>query len=233
MHEHIKALLALDDINRQRLILARQRQDRESAIAAAREQAAKAAKLAEEAERKAGGMDALIRQYTSDVERCDQTVVELRGKQMMAKSNKDYLAIINGIEEAKHEKKQRVASLANVGGEVDKLREHADALAATAAAAASAVDALIAEQADRSEAGEAEAELDRLYAEAKAKVDAKYLEVYERLIQANHPRPLMQVDGSTRATPMGNMISTQKLEALRLGQLVTDPSSNAILYVDE
>ena len=45
--------------------------------------------------------------------------------------------------------------------------------------------------------------------------------------------PIMAIDGRTRATPYGNMISTSAVEKIRLGQFVQDPSSNAILYIKE
>ena len=85
----------------------------------------------------------------------------------------------------------------------------------------------------KSAADEAEANLNALYAKQRALCDEKALVIYERLVKANHPRPLMKVDPNTRATPLGNCISTNALEMLRLGQLVVDQTSNAILYIDE
>jgi len=233
MHETIRALLDLDDVNRQRQILVKERQGREARLAEAEEVLQRATQAREQAEEEFGGMEALIRQYSADVERCDSTVERLRDLQMQAKTNKEYLACINGIENAKAEKRLREDSLNELGAKVEERTQHIEELRQAEQQAQEALAALKEQQAGEADRETSEAELDRLYNEKKQAVDPKFLEAYERLIAAKHPMPLMKVDAATRATPMGNMINTQALEQLRLGQLVIDSASNAILYVEE
>ncbi len=233
MHESIAALLELHDVNRQRQVLISERTTREGRIAKAEQALRQATEAREAAESAVGSNDALIRQYTADLARCDATVDKLREQQMQARTNKEYLACINGIENAKSEKKLREESLSQLNAQIEVMQGKVDEAKAKEAQAQAALDQVQNEVHDQAEAEVSEAELDRLYTEQKAKVDPKLLEVYERLIIAKHPMPLMKVNGRTRATPMGNVISTQHLEMLRLGHLVTDQASNAILYVDE
>ena len=233
MHETFTSLLDLHEVNIQRQLLVKERRSREAKVTQAAEALASATAAREQAETAATSSDALIRQYTADIKRCDHTIEEMREKQMSAKTNKEYLACINGVEEAKSEKRLREQSLADLNARIDTLKEAAEKAKQAEAAAAELHEAAKLELESATVEAESEAELERIYQEKKAAVDAKFLEVYERLITAKHPMPLMKVDGATRATPMGNRINTQALEQLRLGQLVTDSSSNAILYVDE
>ncbi|MDA3959941.1 MAG: hypothetical protein PF961_04055 [Planctomycetota bacterium] len=233
MNETIAALLELHDVNRQRLVLVKDRTTREDRLGEA-SKALKAVTAAREAaEQAVHSNDALTRQYTADLERCDNTIAKLREQQMQAKTNKEYLACINGIENAKSEKKLRTESLTQLAAEVEAKQAAVEAAKAKEADVAAAVEKVEAEVGGGAAAEISESELDRMYAEKKTKVDPKFLEIYERLVTSKHPMPLMKVDGATRATPMGNMISTQQLELLRLGHLVTDQGSNAILYVNE
>lgn len=233
MHETLANLLELHDVNRQRQVLIFQRRDREAKHQEAEQVLATAQAAREAAESAVGSSDALTRQYQADLERCSTTIDKLREQQMQAKTNKEYLACINGIENAKSEMKLRQESLAQLEEQIAEKRTAVEAAAGKEAEAKAALEALATAATETPEADVSESELDRMYQERKTKVDPKFLEVYERLISAQHKMPLMRVDGPSRATPMGNMISTQQLERLRLGHLVTDPSTNAILYVDE
>ena len=233
MHATIRALLELDDVNKQRQIFAKQRLERSKRLKEAQDQAKAIQEQADAAQTEAESHDALIRQYEGDITRCDETVEKLRTEQLEAKTNKAYLACINGIENAKSEKRKREESLKNLKSTIDELQAQAAAAKAKAEEADLSVEAIREELDNNSEADTSEEELNRIYDERKKACDPKFLEVYERLVHSRHPRPLMQVDPRTRATPMGNCISTNALESLRLGQLITDPVSNAILYVDE
>jgi len=233
MHATIRSLLELDDVNRQRQILVKRRREREARLAKTKEQAEQAQRVADQAADEAHRADALIRQYEADVQRCDQTIEKLRGQQMEASTNKAYLACLNGIEAAKNEKKLREESLLKLMEQTEELQAKADEAKSKAENAAGQVGVVEQEIAAQAEADASEAELDRIYQEKKQHCEPKYLEIYERLVQAGNPRPIMKVDPRTRATPLGNCINTNALESLRLGQLITDPACNAILYVDE
>ncbi len=233
MHPHLKSLLDLHEVNLQRQRLIKGREGRESTIAEAQRAYAAAQQLADEAATKAGNMDALIRQYTADVERCESRIAELRAQQMTAKTNKEYLTIINGIEESKAEMNLRRQSLSGLNEQVGALQAEAEQLQARADERKAKLAETRAELAGADEQAESEAELQRIYDEKKQAVDPAFLEHYERLIVANHPMPLMRVDPTRRATPLGNVISHNHLEQVRLGNLVKEATNNAILYVDE
>jgi len=233
MHPKIRALLDLDDVNRQRELLAKQRRAREEALQAAEAAHQKLQEHADALLEEAHRSDALIRQYTQDIANCDERIEKLRGQQLEATSNKAYLTCINGIESAKSEKKVREESLALLREQIEGQQAKADEAKAKADEARAKVEEVKTENETHAEADTSEAELERLYEERKKEVDPKFLKIYERLVAAKHPRPLMQVDPRTRATPLGNRVSTNALESLRLGVLVTDPACNAILYVDE
>lgn len=233
MHETLAALLELHDVNRQRQVLIHDRTSRDGKLSVARETVAKATAAREQAEEAAGTNGALTRQYQADTERCTTTIDKLREQQMTASTNKEYLACINGIENAKSEKKLREESLAELATHVETKQAAVEVAKQAEEAAQMELAKAEEELSGGAEAEVSEAELERIYQERKKDVDPKFLEVYERLITSKHKFPLMKVDARNRATPMGNMISTQQLERLRLGHLVTDPSTNAILYVDE
>jgi hypothetical protein len=78
-----------------------------------------------------------------------------------------------------------------------------------------------------------ESALDAQYAERRAQVEPAFLEVYERLVKAMHKAPLLRVDPVTRATPLGAVLSFNQVEQIRMGKLVIDRTSNAILYLSE
>ncbi|MHC5068348.1 MAG: zinc ribbon domain-containing protein [Planctomycetota bacterium] len=234
MHETMAALLALHDIDRQRQVLLRERSSRGQRLIAAENALAAANAARDEAEAAAHNNDALIRQYEADLERCEATIVKLRDQQGQAASNREYLACINGTEKAKAEITLRTQSLTTLRAETDARTAAAEQASAAATAAEQALADLRAELASaNTDVDCSEEELERLYQERRGAVDGKVLAAYERLVTTRHPMPLMKVNASTRATPLGNIISTQQLERLRLGQLVIDPSSNAILYVDD
>jgi predicted nucleic acid-binding Zn-ribbon protein len=212
MHPTINALLELHQTNLQRQRLIAQRQGRETTSSKADAALNKAKEAVTTAQAEVDRNDALLRQYTTDVERCDEQMTSLRGRQMEAKTNKEYLEIINGIESAKAEKALRQESLNNLNGQIEGLKE--------AVTAAEAHLAKVQEAYDK-----------HIYQEQRQAVDSKFLEVYERLIKSRHKTPLLPVDGATRATPFGRIISHNDAEKLRLGNLVIDTGTNAILYI--
>lgn len=233
MHANISALLDLHRVNEQRQRLVRDRQERERRLAAAHKALAAVAAQASEAQGEVDRNDALVRQYTADIERCETTINDLRSRQMEAKTNKEYLAIINGVENAKAERALREESLKNLGEQIDALKATAAAATARRDQVAAKVAEVEAEATGTSEAAASEAELERIYQDKRARVDAKFLEHYERLIQARHRMPLVPVDPASRATPFGNIVSHNQCEQLRLGQFVVDAASNGILYLKE
>ena len=111
MNATIEALLELHviDQKRQKLRVQRRNQAKIAAKFQAEAQArqADAQALFADLER----TDALMRQYQADAERCTQAIEDLRGKQMEAKTNKEYMAIINSIEQSRLEKTHREQSL--------------------------------------------------------------------------------------------------------------------------
>lgn len=233
MHPAIVQLLELHRTNEQRQRL---RLDRETRVAKRKQADAALEKyqsLHAAAVAKVDEQAALIRQYTADVERCDTEIASLRAKQMEAKTNKEYLDCINGVEHAKAEKKLREESLANLNAQVETLQAGVSAAATKLADIQSKYDKFIADQQEPEAAAGSLDELERLYQEKRAHVDPKYLEVYERLIEARHKTPLISIDPQTRATPLGQIISHNDCERVRSGQLVTDPMTNGILYIKE
>ncbi len=231
MAESVTALLELWSIDQRRRKLSLVR---DSATGAASKvettwKAAEAAAIAAKAE--VDRLDALIRQYTADVERCDKTIAGLAQKKLGAKSNKEYMEIHNGIEQARAEKTQREQSVkeqtlrqadlaAKAQGAVDK----AAAAKADFEAASGKVGAAGGPTAD-------EQDLDAQAAAVKARIDPEFLQVYDRLIKSGHKMPLMRVDPKTRTTPVGAILSHNQVEQIRQGKLVIDRGSNAILYL--
>ena len=233
MHPAIIQLLDLHRINQNRQLLQNDRLGRSSKRQQADAALEKYKKLHEAAGSKVSDQDALIRQYTADVERCDAEILKLRSQQMEAKTNKEYLDCINGVETAKAEKKLREESLENLQANVDELKASADKAAAQLADIQAKYDKFIAEHQEPEASGSSLEEVERIYAEKRQGLDAKFLEVYERLIAARHKTPLLEVNPATRATPLGQIISHNDCERIRNGELVTDPMTNGILYMKD
>jgi predicted nucleic acid-binding Zn-ribbon protein len=233
MNPSIAALLDLQVIDKKRQALKQAREARRSKLGDAEKawKTAEAAVLAAQAE--VDKLGALVRQYTADSARCDATIADLRAKQMAAKTNKDYMAIINGIEAAKVEKTMREASIKELGAKLDGLKEKATKAGEQAQALKSAHGQVTTETGAPDQATPEEQEVDRQYDARKADVDPAFLEVYERLVKARHKMPLAKVDPGTRATPMGVIIGHNQIEQIRMGKLVIDRTSNSILYLGE
>ena len=62
-------------------------------------------------------------------------------------------------------------------------------------------------------------------------IDPEFVRTYEKLVKSGHKSPLLRVDPTTRATPLGTLISHNMVEQIRQGKLVIDRTSNAILYL--
>lgn len=233
MNPSIDALLDLQVIDKRRLSLklAREQQNTRVSDGEKTYQAALAAEAAAAAD--VERMGALVRQYTSDVARCDTTMTELRSKQMNAKTNKEYMAIINSIETTKQEKTLREQSVKELGGRIKEMEAKVTAARDQAAALKSKFEELQATTGGAAKPSNEEAELQRQYDEAKSRVDPAFLVVYERLVKANHKMPLMRVDPNSRSTAFGGVISHNQIEQIRMGKLVVDRGSNAILYLVE
>jgi predicted nucleic acid-binding Zn-ribbon protein len=233
MNPSIAALLDLQVIDKKRQALKQAREGRRSKLSDAEKawKAAEAAAAAATAE--VDKLGALVRQYTTDSARCDATIADLRAKQMAAKTNKDYMSIINGIETAKVEKTMRETSIKEIGAKLDALKEKAAKSAEQALALKAEHDRVATEMGAPDQASPEEQEIDRQYDARKAEVDPAFLEVYERLVKARHKMPLARVDPNTRATPMGVIIGHNQVEQIRMGKLVIDRASNSILYLGE
>jgi predicted nucleic acid-binding Zn-ribbon protein len=233
MNPSIDALLDLQVIDKRRQALKKAREQHHGRVAEAEKayQAAEtaAATAAADVER----MGALIRQYTGDLARCDTTIGELRSKQMNAKTNKEYMAIINGIETAKQEKALREQSVKELGLRVTEMEGKVAAAKDQAVKLKAAFDEVKAATGSADQPGSEELELQSQYDAAKARVDPAFLEIYERLVKANHKMPLMRVDPVSRSTAFGSVISHNQVEQIRMGKLVVDRASNAILYLVE
>lgn len=233
MNPNIAALLELQVIDRKRQALKIAREARRAKLGDSEQAWKQAEALAQAGQADLEKLGALVRQYGADSARCDATIAELRSKQMGAKTNKDYMAIINGIEQAKIEKTMREQSIKELGVRLEALKEKA-AKAAEQAAKLKAEHEKIAAAAGAPEQLSAEEqEIQRLYDERKATVDSAFLEAYERLVKARHPQPLAKVDPVSRATPMGVLVSHNQIEQIRMGKLVIDRNSNSILYLHE
>ncbi len=232
MNPNIAALLDLQVIDRQRQVLKLAREARKLKLS----EADKAWKAAEgntlAAQQDLEKLNALVRQYTNDSARCDATIADLRSKQMGAKTNKDYMAIINGIEQAKIEKTMRDQSIKEITQRLDALKEKAGKAAEQSAVLKAEYDRIAGDGGPDQPTSE-EREIQKRYDDRKATIDAAFLETYERLVKARHPLPLAKVDPNSRATPMGVLISHNQIEQIRMGKLVVDRSSNSILYLAE
>jgi predicted nucleic acid-binding Zn-ribbon protein len=231
MAEPIAALLELWSIDQRRRGFSRKRDTATEAAAKveaawkATDAAAAAAKA--ETER----MDALIRQYGTDVERCDKTIADLAQKKLSAKSNKEYMDIHNGIEHARAEKTQREQSVKELATRKADLESKAQAAADKAAAVKNEYEAAAAKIGEAGGPTTDEQTLDEQAAKIRAGIDPEFLSVYERLIKSGHKTPLMRVDPKTRTTPVGAILSHNQIEQIRQGKLVIDRNTNAILYL--
>ena len=232
MNPSIAALLELQLIDKKRQTQRNSSDNLRTRIDETRKALAAAQAAAKVAQDENEKIQALIRQYEKDAQRCDQTITDLRNQQPSAKTNKDYMALINGIEQAKVEKSMREQSLKDLGGRIEGITQKATTAEAKLKEAQAKIDELTA----RSGSGQVtpeEAAIQAEYDAKKAAVDPDWLKVYERLVKARHPSPLMKVDPKTRATPVGVVLSHNQLEQIRLGKLVIDRTTNAILYVVE
>lgn len=231
MNSNIEALLELQVIDKQRLTLKRARQERLKKLVEVRQAAAAKLETATAAAAEVERMGALIGQYQGDLQRCDATIADLRGKQMNAKTNKEYMAIINGIETARLEKSHREQSLKELAAKVEAMKAKVAEASAQAEKAKGDVEAAERESAESEKPGSEEARLEQQYAERKASVDPKFLEAYERLVSAGHKTPLVKVDPRSRALPWGAVISMNQVEQIHAGKLVIASGTNQILYV--
>lgn len=232
MNATIEALLELNVIDRKRQTLRSQRRNQAKlaakALAEAEARKTDADAILAELER----TDALIRQYESDAARCTEAIESLRSKQMEAKSNKEYMAIINNIEQSRLEKTHREQSLLELASKRETMAAKAEKAAAEAKTASEAAAKAQAAAEAAKKPGPEEAKLDVLYAAAKSKVEPAFLEAYERLANAGVKVPMVRVDTKTRSTPWGAVISMNQLEQIKMGKLVIASGTNQILYVD-
>ena len=169
MHPNIKELVALHDIFRQRQILVVDREKREARLNRAQRALANANAAAEAAAEKATGADALIRQYTSRIEELKEFVAAQRAKQMEAQSNKDYVAILNSIEEANAESKLSQENLADLKANIAEMQEKADAIAKKRDVVQTKHDEVAEQCNGETDADISEAQLDRMYEEQRSK----------------------------------------------------------------
>lgn len=231
MADPVAALLELWTIDQRRRGLSKARDGKGAAVAKleAEWKALEAASQAATGE--AGRLDALIRQYTADCERCDKAIAEFSSRKLAAKSNKEYMDIHNGIEQSRAEKTQREQSVKELVARKAGLVEKAQAATAKAEAAKAKVEAARTEAAAEGGPTPEEAELATRADAIKAGLDPEFVKTYEKLVKSGHKSPLMRVDPKTRATPLGTLISHNMLEQIRQGKLVIDRTSNAILYI--
>jgi predicted nucleic acid-binding Zn-ribbon protein len=231
MADTTAVLLDLWTIDQRRRQLRQGRDGLGAVLAKAQAEHQKAEATAQAAQAEADKMDALIRQYTADAARCDTLIAEARSKQGAAKTNKEYMDIINGIEHAKAEKAMREQSVKEITAKKAALLEKAQQAATVAAAAKAKVDEAQAKFAAAGGASPEEQELDARYAEARTRLDPEFLAVYEKLVKSGHKSPLVRVDPRTRSTPFGALLSHNQVEHIRQGKLVVDRNTNGILYI--
>ena len=233
MNPSIEALLDLQVIDKRRLALKQAREQKQGKVADAEKTAAAAEAAAVAATSEVERMGALIRQYNADVERCDIQIAEQRSKQMAAKTNKEYMAIINAIENAKQEKANREQSVKDLGAKVADLEAKAKAAQENAAKLRASSQETQTTSGGDHQPGEEELKLQAEYDAIKAKADPAFVEAYERLVKAQHKMPLMRIDPKSRSTPYGSIISHNMIEQIRMGKLVIERGTNSILFVDE
>ncbi|MEK7412010.1 MAG: hypothetical protein AAB263_01695 [Planctomycetota bacterium] len=232
MADPVAALLELWTIDQRRRELATAREARLGSIAKVEADWKTAEAAAVLAASEADKIDALIRQYTSDAERCDKTIAELSAKKLAAKSNKEYMEIHNGIEQARAEKTQRELSVKETTARKAALVEKMQLAADKAAAAKTVFDAAKAKAgAGQEVVSPEEAELTQKSDHLKASIDPEFLHPYEKLVKSGHKQPLMRVDPKTRSTPFGGLLSHNQVEQIRQGKLVIDRATNSIMYI--
>jgi predicted nucleic acid-binding Zn-ribbon protein len=227
----ISVLLDLRTIDLERRKLRQVREEKRGHLAKAEQAAALAATAANAAKAEHERHQALLRQYQGDIARCEAEITRLRGEQPNAKTNREYMAIINGIEHAKSEKTQREQSVKEIAARIAVLADKAASLQKKADELAARVAQVQAAAAESEKPSPEEQALNERYDARKADCPAEFLEAYERLAKANHPNPLCRVDPQTRATPYGQILSHHQVESIRMGKLVIDRGSNAILYL--
>jgi predicted nucleic acid-binding Zn-ribbon protein len=233
MNPSIEALLDLQVIDKRRLTLKKAREQQAGQVSEAEKAQAAAEATAAAAMTEVEKLGALIRQYGADSARCDATIADLRSQQMNAKTNKEYMAIINGIENAKVEKSNREQSVKELTAKIADLEAKAAAAREQAAKLKTKADEVRTANASAAKPTEEEQTLQKRYDEIRASIDPAFLEAYERLVKSNHKMPLMRIDPKTRSTVYGSLISQNMIEQIRMGKLVIERGTNAILYVDE
>lgn len=231
MAETVAALLELWTIDQRRRTLSKVRDEAAAAVRKAEAALAALDAAAATTQAEADRLDALVRQYNADCARCDQTIADLSQKKLAAKSNREYMDVHNGIEQARAEKLQRETSVKELGARKAELTAKAQAAAEKVAAAKAERDALAAAVGAAGGPGDEERELEARAAGIKAGIDPEFLQVYERLVKSGHKNPLVRVDPRTRTTPFGAILSHNQVEQIRQGKLVIDRATNAILYL--
>lgn len=231
MADPVAALLELWTIDQRRRGLSKARDGKNAIVAKLEADWKSLETAAQTAATETGRLDALIRQYASDVERCDSSISELAQRKLVAKSNKEYMDIHNGIEQARAEKVQRDQSVKELNLKKSGLAEMAQTAAAKAAAAKAKLDEARAAAAAEGGATPEEAELAGRADAIRTTIDPEFVRTYEKLVKSGHKSPLLRVDPTTRSTPLGTLISHNMVEQIRQGKLVIDRTSNAILYL--
>ena len=232
MADPVAALLELWTIDQRRRELSTAREARTGSVAKVESEWKAAEAAAAVAASEADKIDALIRQYTGDAERCDKTIAELSAKKLAAKSNKEYMEIHNGIEQARAEKAQRELSVKETTARKATLVEKSQQVADKAAAAKATYEAAKAKAgAGPDTPSPEEAELTQKSESLKAGIDPEFLHPYEKLVKSGHKNPLMRVDPKTRSTPFGTLLSHNQVEQIRQGKLVIDRTTNSIMYI--
>jgi predicted nucleic acid-binding Zn-ribbon protein len=184
-------------------------------------------------EKEAAEIDALIRQYATDVDRCETQIAAMRSQQTDAKTNRDYIKAVNTIEESRAEIKLRQSSLTDLKNRVMERQKRAqevrDAFEKNRARHAK----FIADNQVSEQMVESAGKLKALYDMTRSQVAPEYLEVYERLTKSSCKTPLIPVHPETRATSVGIILSHHQMEVLRSGQLLQDRATNGIFYLRE
>ncbi len=231
MAESVTALLELWSIDQRRRKLSQVR-DAAAAVSGRIEATWKTAEAAATAAKtEADRLDALIRQYTADVERCDKQIAVLAEKKLGAKSNKEYMDIHNGIELARSEKTQREQSVKEQTLRQADLAAKAQVASDKAAATKADFEAAAGKVGAAGGPTPEEQELETQAETIKVRIEPEFLQSYERLIKSGHKTPLMRVDPQTRTTPVGAILSHNQVEQIRQGKLVIDRGTNSILYI--
>lgn len=231
MADPVAALLELWTIDQRRRELSKARDAKAATVAKAEAEWKALAAAATAAAAEADRSDALIRQYQADLERCEAKIAEQSQKKLSAKSNKEYMDIHNGIEQARAEKSQREQSVKELTARKADKQTAAQAAADKEAAAKAKLEETRTAAAAEGGPSPEEQELAARAEAIQAGIEPEFLRTYEKLVKSGHKSPLMRVDPKTRATPFGTLLSHNMLEQIRQGKLVIDRASNAILYI--